>query len=217
LKAAAKTGITVLLSTVFSVIATTAVLAQTTYTWTGAADGTNFNTAGNWNPVGVPSACFHDTVQWDGITTSNLFIYLNSTPSCSITVGINFSLTSNQTNSVDFYSPSIFENVGSFSVAANAGALSLGDNTPNVLTLVMGGSDDSLHDFVNNSTNAATIYPNVSWEFSGYFLFTFAFAGSGNWDVTNNLITANGGRSRSRLPSRPISSSSSCARPRRNY
>lgn len=178
-----------------SACGTTALLAQTNCTWTGAANGTNFSTAGNWNPAIVPNPCFQNTVQWDGVTTSNLFICFTNNPLCAITVGINFFLTSNQTNSVDLYSPSpsVFQGVGGFSVAANAGALSLGDNTPNNgLFLVMAGSDSLLHDFVNNSTNAATIYPNVGWEFLGGLVQTFAFAGSGNWDVTNYLIAADG-------------------------
>jgi autotransporter-associated beta strand protein len=196
LKAAAKTGITVLLSTVFSLFAT-AVLAQTTYTWTGAADGTNFGTAGNWNPVGVPNGCLHDTAQWDGVTTSNLFInYHDTLAGCGITVGLTFVLTSHQTNSVDLYSAVAISSTGnkiwSFSVGANAGAFSLGDNTPNVMILFM-GNVNQLFNFVNNSTNAVTIYPNATWMFDQAGTNTLAFAGSGNWDVTNYLISANGG------------------------
>jgi autotransporter-associated beta strand protein len=181
-----------------SVFVTAAVFGQTTYTWTGESDGTNFGAPGNWNPVGLPDSCYRDTAQWDGMTTSNLFISFNFLPigtSCNPPGGINIVLTSHQINSVDLYSPvaiSSGERIAGISIATGAGPFSLGDNTLNALNLLMGETNGQVQNLVNNSANAATIYPNARWNFGGGGTHTLAFDGSGNWNVTNYLVTANG-------------------------
>jgi autotransporter-associated beta strand protein len=180
------------------VLMSASVFSQTTYTWTGAADGTNFDVPGNWNPVGVPSGCNGDSAHWDGITTSNLFISFRDDMNtiCPMPGGMNILMTSNQSNSVVFYSSvaiSYGTRFGNFFIATGAGAFSLGDSTTNALGLLMGGYAGQVHSLVNNSANAATIYPNVRWSFGGGGTHTLAFDGSGNWNITNYLLTANGG------------------------
>src|SRR5215471_8935028 len=97
-----KTRFTILIVILCSAFARTAVFGQATYTWTGAADGTNLVTAGNWDPSGQPSGASQDTAQWDGMTTTDLRISYGSTslPGTGFgTSGINLVLTPNQTNS----------------------------------------------------------------------------------------------------------------------
>jgi len=189
-------GIFKLLVILCSAFATTAVLGQITYTWTGAGDGTNFNNPLNWNPNGIPNPNTADTAQWDGITTSNLFITFSSGPmGGGAPLGINFVLTANQTNSVDLYS-AVYPIAGyraiNFSIASGAGAFSLGDDGSNALYFIMGAFNGEIQNFVNNSSNAATIYPNVRWAQGGGGSHTFVFDGSGDWNVNNSLVGANG-------------------------
>jgi autotransporter-associated beta strand protein len=109
---------------------------------------------------------------------------------------MNILLMSGQTNSVDFYSSvaiSYGTRFGNFFFAAGTGAFSLGDNTTNALGLLLGGYAGQVHSFVNNSASAATIYPNAKWSFGGGGTHTLAFDGPGNWNITNYLLTANGG------------------------
>ena len=166
------------------------------YAWTGAGDGTNLATAGNWNPNGLPSGATQDTAQWDGVTTSNLVINYGSTglPGTGFgTLGVNFVLTANQTNSVQIISSvALSANMAINDITINGpgGALSLGDGSAHVPSIIMRPAG-AVHDWVNNSTNPATIYPNVKWQAGGGATYTLVFDGAGNWNVTNNLVNDN--------------------------
>jgi autotransporter-associated beta strand protein len=67
----------------------------------------------------------------------------------------------------------------------------LGDPTTNIVDMLMGSVNGQVHNFLNNSTNATIIYPNVRWRHGGAGTHTFVFDGLGNWNVTNYLITGN--------------------------
>src|SRR5215472_8435821 len=103
-----------LLVFLWGIVAVNSAFGQTTYTWIGAADGTNLATAGNWTTNGtdpaatLPDGTFQDIVKWDGLTKSNLVLTYGSSSwpgTGSGTQGIIFVLTSNQTNSVQIISP----------------------------------------------------------------------------------------------------------------
>src|SRR5262245_50923067 len=94
-------------------LAATSVFGQVNYTWTGAANGTNLDTPGNYTTNGVDPATtlpnandpsgFQESVVWDGLTTSNLNLGKsnNAWPSVGFgSLGVNFVLTANQTNDV---------------------------------------------------------------------------------------------------------------------
>jgi len=174
----------------------TAVFGQTTYTWTGAANGTNLATAGNWNPNGQPSGASQDTAQWDGATTTNLLISYGSTglPGTGFgTSGIDLVLTPNQTNSVTIISPvAQSAAVGVFGITNNSAsaAFILGDGTANRLNIV-GRPAGAVHGLVNNSTTAVTINPSIRWQAGGGNAYTLDFGGSGSWIVNNYLRNDN--------------------------
>jgi fibronectin-binding autotransporter adhesin len=166
------------------------------YVWTGAADGTNFDTAGNWNPNGVPSGCAGDTVQWDGITATNLFLTDNvgAITGGTCAPGLDLVITAKQTNSVNIRSTvpiSPGARISGVTIASGAGGFSFGDNTLNALDRLMGNVGGQIHDFVNNAANPAIIYPNVRWRMGGGGTHTLRFQGTGDWYVTNYLVTAN--------------------------
>jgi fibronectin-binding autotransporter adhesin len=196
-----KTKLTILAIILSGIFATTAVFGQTTYTWTGLADGVTLDKTNNWTPLGVPSPSIGDTAQWDGVTTSNLVLnYTGTTPSGSGNPGINFILTANQTNSVFltyFTAGGSSGNYGLNNVTINgpSGAFNLGDpsGTANKAVLnIVPRPNGATHDLVNNSTNPCIIYPNVRFQAGGGAVYTWVFDGTGNWLVTNSMVTANG-------------------------
>jgi autotransporter-associated beta strand protein len=177
------------------IFAATAVYGQRTFTWTGAANGTNIATAGNWNPSGLPSGASQDTAQWDGVAAGNLALtYTGGLPDTGFgTSGINFELTANQLGSVSIRCPSGNSgNIGLFGInlASGAGAFTLGDTSANQLNLV-GRPAGAVHSFVNDSANAATIAPSVRWQAGGGTAYTLAFDGTGDWIVNNYLRNDN--------------------------
>lgn len=169
---------------------------QTIYTWTGAADGSNLATPGNWNPVGLPDGNLSDTAQWDGAAAGNLVLSIGS-PGLPIVnfdnPGIDLVLTKNQSQSVQIISPvSESPQVGVLAVSNNSpsSALILGDATMNNVALVACPSG-AVHSFVNNSTADSVINPNVEWSDAGGTGYTFDFSGTGNWIVDNYLMPEN--------------------------
>ncbi len=188
-----------LITVLCSVVATTAVVGQTTYTWTGAGDGTNIATAANWNPVGYPSGTSgtQDTAQWDGLTTSNLFLTYGTPgfPAGSFpSVGANLVLTANQTHSVTIASPVAQSANLSVSDIANdsAGACFVlgGTNTADLLNITCRPSG-ATHHWNNNSTNTAVVNQGVRFLAGGGAEYTLDFDGTGDWTVNNCLVSDN--------------------------
>ena len=186
------------------IFATATVFGQTTYTWTGAGDGTNLANSANWNPAGgPPSGATQDSGQWDGQVAGPLAItYFSGLPSTGFgTKGVNWNLTSNQAGSVTIICPTGNSGAIGFyniNVAAGAGALTLGDNTTNgngffnQLNLIARPAG-AVHAMVNNSTNPATINPGVRWQAGGGSAYVLDFGGTGNWVINNYLRPGDGG------------------------
>jgi autotransporter-associated beta strand protein len=179
----------------------TVVFGQTTYTWTGAGDGTNLANAANWSPAGgPPSGVTQDTGQWNGVVPGNLTITCTQTgdflPGTGFNgQGVNWNLTSNQAGSVTILDPvDNSQNIGFYNinVASGAGALTLGDNTSHQLNLITRPAG-AVHAMVNNSANPATINPSVWWQAGGGNAYVLDFGGTGNWVINNYLRPGDGG------------------------
>jgi fibronectin-binding autotransporter adhesin len=178
---------------------------QTIYTWVGTTyggNGTNITTAANWTTngtapaVSLPSGANGDTAQWDNQTLGPvLSTYNNGLPGTGFgTIGINLIVTANQTNSVDLAPRGgTTGNIGISGININSAtaAFSIGDTSANILNFI-GRPAGAVHDWVNNSAVAATIYPNVRWQAGGGAVYTIELDGTGNWLVTNHLANANG-------------------------
>src|SRR5215831_10844471 len=103
----------------FSSLAVTSALSQTTYTWTNQNPALStvgdLGLATNWNPNAVPSSqtgpdvngVFGDILEWSGATTGNVSLTANSgqTGASGSAVGLRIHLTSAQTGSVTLFSP----------------------------------------------------------------------------------------------------------------
>lgn len=197
-----KTRLAVLkLFTMFLVaLATSGVLAQTIYYWTGAGDGYRLDNANNWDPVGTPSpgGDYGDILIWDGRTTTNLALTFTTTAmqgwSGGIDRGLDVWLTSNQTNSVTFYGSvglSAAIRMDDFQIDEGAGAFTLGAAVTPLFDLLMGGTNSQTHQFINNSSNPATINPAVRLRHGGGGAHVYEFSGAGSWFVNHHLRTAN--------------------------
>ncbi len=184
-----------------SAFATTAAFGQTIYSWTGAANGTNLATAGNWDPNGLPSGATQDTAQWDGRTTTNLVISYTTAGLGNTgfgTSGINLLLTPNQVNSVQIISSAaVSAGVGIFGITNNSAAatLTLGEtNTANqLLMFTRPGNAGTVHSFVNNSSTAVIMNPSVQWQAGGGVACVMDFGGTGDWIINHNLRHNNSG------------------------
>ena len=183
--------------------ATTVVFGQTTFTWTNSAGGqldlaTNFN----WNPNGVPNPNTGggDTMQFDGQSTGPVIGRSNSglqTGSSGSAIGLNVHLTANQVSPVTF--DTTVANTASTGIRFNgitvdSGAASFimgSDATTNAFDTVWGGVSGQIQNWVNNSANPVIITPNTRFRFGGGGNHTFFFQGTGDFRVTNDLVTAN--------------------------
>ena len=182
------------------ILTTTMVFAQTTYTWTGAGDGTNIANAANWSPAGgPPNGNTQDTGQWNGVVSGSLTItytFAGGLPGTGFNgLGVNWNLTSNQAGSVTWISPvDNSQNIGFYdiNVASGAGALTIGDNTFHQLNLIT-RPPGAVHAMVNNSTNPATINESVRWQAGGGAAYVLDFQGIGNWVINNYLRPGDGG------------------------
>ncbi len=181
------------------VLATTAAFGQTIRPWNGGdGTGTLIGYASNWSgtlPV-ITGTGGGDIGQWSGIVPGNLTLtYDGGLASGFGNSGVSFSMVPPQTGSVNISSPlASSPNLAILSISndtANA-SFSLGNTSANILNLIWRpGNANQLHDFINNSASPSIIYPNVRVQSGGGVQHVLLFSGTGDWRVTNNLITAN--------------------------
>ncbi len=184
--------------------ATTTVFGQTTQIWTGGnGTGTAIGATTNWLSGASPNSANGDICQWDGTVPGNVFLtsasangsFNNGTP------GVSFYIAAGHTGSWNLRS---IVAGGSANIALNAttidsgaGAYSLGDNTANILNIILrpssSGNPIPVHTNLNNSANAATINPNVRYQAGGGNPHSLQFDGTGDWIVNNALNNANAG------------------------
>jgi autotransporter-associated beta strand protein len=176
---------------------TTAVFGQTTYIWTGAADGTNFEVAANWSPPGSPVYDIGATAEFNGVEPGNLLICYGGIGTFDSPPGwwINICLTSNQVGSVtiDNFSANLnpqYFPVFNITIDSGAGAFSLGGNTQRLNYLAR--PSGAVHSFTNNSTNTATFGNQIRWAAGGGADYTMDFSGTGNWQCNSYLVNDNG-------------------------
>ena len=177
-------------------LATTAVFG-TTITWTGT--GADISVATNWGGT-LPNSANGDICQFNGVPAGNLFLTAgaNNGNLNNGTPGVSFLITANQTGALNLSSSvSVSANLAldGVNIASGAGAFSFGNGSANVFNIICRPSSSSspgpVHNYINNSANTAIIYPNVRWQSGGGNPHQLLFTGTGDWNVTNNLIFAN--------------------------
>ncbi|RYD44203.1 MAG: hypothetical protein EOP83_31385, partial [Verrucomicrobiaceae bacterium] len=169
-----------------------------TITWDGgpAATGVDIGTGENWAGDVLPSVATPDTAQWNGSPTGALsLVYSNAVFSgVAGNVGMNLELTAAQTDSVSIDSGLNIASarINNITLAAGAGALTLGNGT-DAFNITLGGGA-STQTFTNNATNTATISSDVVFGLGGGGNHVLNFTGSGDWSVASNLAFASGGQ-----------------------
>jgi autotransporter-associated beta strand protein len=181
------------------VIAAPAAFGQTIRTWNGGdGTGTLIGYASNWSgtlPV-ITGTGGGDIGQWSGVVPGDLALkYDGGLASGFGNSGVSFSMVPPQTGAVNISSPlASSPNLAILSISndtANA-SFSLGNTSANILNLIWRpGNANQVHDFINNSASPSIIYPNVRVQSGGGVVHVLLFQGTGDWRVTNNLITAN--------------------------
>ncbi len=179
-----------------SMFATTAVFGQATQTWNGGnGTGIDVGVASNWSGT-LPSTANGDTAQWNGIVPGNLNLTYNGGLASGFGQnGINFTMTANQTGSINISSPvASAPNLAIWTFlnnSPNAGFSLGGTNANKVFVAWRPGNADQLHTLENNSTSPVIIYPNVAFVSGGGVNHVLLFQGSGDFRLTNNLIVNN--------------------------
>lgn len=189
-----------LLISLCSALAATAVFGQTSpdtalLIWGGPGTDIDYTTNwGNTANVAIPTLT---TLEWNGVTTSNLNLTYNASALASGSGGngYNLYLTSAQTNSVTIGTTLGTANplaITDIQIDAGAGAFTLGGATSATVMEWIGRPGGFFHTLINNSTNTATITPNLFFQAGGGAQFTLDFSGTGNWVVSNYLGNNNG-------------------------
>lgn len=181
----------------FLLSAGTAAFGQSTFIWTGSADGTNLANAGNWNPNGLASGATQDTCLWDGTVAGPLMLNYDGSGfgnSGFGTSGIFFELGPNMNSSVQVYSvgPDRSPAIGLYSIqnSSTSGSFIYGD-TSGVNVLCTMRPAGAIHPMINNSTTPNIINPSLEFQAGGGNGFEYDFSGTGNWIVNNYLVPDN--------------------------
>jgi autotransporter-associated beta strand protein len=193
-----------LLVILFSTFATTAAFCQSVIVWNGGnGTGTAIGAATNWVGGVSPNSANGDICQWDGTVPGNLFLtsssanggFNNGTPGVSFHIAAGHTGSWNLTSLIPYGSGNIALNA--ITVDRGAGAVSLGDGGSNVLNIILRPSSSGfpfpIHVWANNSTNAATINPNVQTLSGGGNPHTIQIDGTGDWIIDNALMNFDAG------------------------
>jgi len=185
--------------------ATTAVFGATIIWDGGDGTGTAIGANTNWLGDVSPNSAAGDICQWDGTVPGNLLLtstnangnFNNGTP------GVNFYIAAaahtGTWNLRSIVSASANIALNATTIDSGAGAYSLGDGSANILNIILrpssaGGPPTApIHTNMNNSANAATIFPNVRYQSGGGNPHQIQFDGTGDWIVNNALNDANAG------------------------
>ncbi len=166
--------------------------------WDGgpAGTGTDLGFFENWMDDLVPSTAAGDTMEFTGLAPGPLTLLYNDGAFVGAAgdPGVNISLTSSQTSSVsiDAGDNTNAIRLNNITIAAGAGALTLGDTLGAPFTLNMGGAGGQTHTWLNNSSNLATIASEVALNTGGGGVHTLAVGGSGNWLFNNAIPNGSG-------------------------
>lgn len=175
----------------------TCSFGQVTQIWTGAGDGVNIDNPTNWSGSANPIPANNDTGEWNGNTTSNLFLINNggafaSGPGQS---GINIHLTSSQTNSVSI-DTTLTTGQGfalwNTTLDSGAGGLTFGGTSSAHLFYMPQRPSGAIHTYLNNSSNLITFNPRIIFKAGGGSAYVMDFQGTGNFQVNNFLECDNG-------------------------
>jgi autotransporter-associated beta strand protein len=167
-----------------------------TYTWDGnLTGGTDIGVAVNWSADLLPNVALGDVARWDGTVAGPLALVYSDASFAGVAgnPGVDFLLAGTQTASLNIDSGANTNSLrlNNISIAAGAGAFSLGDGA-GAFNLTLGGAGGQTHTWTNDSTNTATIGSEVITGLGGAGAHNLVLAGSGNWTFNNAIGQGNG-------------------------
>ena len=190
-------SITLNITCVALLSAASAAYGQKTVVWDPigfGGDGTTIDNTNNWGAITpLPG----DTIQWNGLTSSNLNLINNGTlfasgPGQS---GFNIDVTGLQANPI-----SIDTTLGTgqgFAVwgctlEAGSAGITFGGLSPAHVLYMPARPSGAIHTYLNNSTSVGQFNPYILFKAGGGAAYTMDFQGTGSWIVNSYLECDNG-------------------------
>ncbi|RYD46414.1 MAG: hypothetical protein EOP85_07475, partial [Verrucomicrobiaceae bacterium] len=167
-----------------------------TIVWDGGTAGTgnDFGTASNWVGDVLPSVTVPDVAEWNGTPAGPLsLIYSNNAfTGAAGNGGINLNITATQTEAINIDAGTNVSalRMNGLTIAAGAGAFSLG-NATDAFNLTLGGAPGT-HTWTNDSSNPVTIASDVTWGLGGAGAHILAVGGTGSWNFNNPIGQGSG-------------------------
>ena len=172
--------------------------ATCTWNGSGAGAGDIFDVSTNWGGT-LPGVSNSDTALFNGANSPygggalSLYYSNGSMAGSAGNAGIIVNLTASQTATVTLdTSTAASLRIAGISVAAGAGAFTLGNSANATAFSVTLGGAAGTQTFTNNSSSPFTVNSNVAFGTGGGGAHVLALAGSGNF-VFNNSITNSSG------------------------
>jgi autotransporter-associated beta strand protein/T5SS/PEP-CTERM-associated repeat protein len=159
-------------------------------------DGVTLDLNLNWVGDVLPSVATPDTGVFNGTDPGALVLtYGGGLAGAAGNIGLNLSLTGTQTSAVSIDSGLVTTNLrlNNVTLDSGSGAFTLG-NSADVFNITIGGADNQLHTWTNNSSNTATVNSDVRIGLGGGGNHMLAFTGTGNWSVSAPLAPSAGGQ-----------------------
>jgi autotransporter-associated beta strand protein len=159
-------------------------------------DGVALDLNLNWAGDVLPSVVTPDTGVFNGTDPGALVLtYGGGLAGAAGNIGMNLSLTGTQTSSVSIDSGLVTTalRLNNITLDSGSGAFTLG-NGSDVFNITIGGADNQLHTWTNNSSNTATVNSDVRIGLGGGGNHMLAFTGTGNWSVSAPLAPSAGGQ-----------------------
>jgi autotransporter-associated beta strand protein len=161
--------------------------------WDGGpgGTGTDLGTAANWAGDTLPSVN-GGLGEWDGSVAGALSLdYASGLSGSAGNTGLDLSILATQTGSLSIdASTTTSLRLDDITIAAGAGAFTLGNGSAPTFNITLGGNGGETHTWTNDSSNTATISSEVAFGLGGGGNHQFEFSGSGNWAI-NNAIGGN--------------------------
>ncbi|MEX1048898.1 MAG: autotransporter-associated beta strand repeat-containing protein [Akkermansiaceae bacterium] len=178
-------GITLAGAVAFVSIPSTFAASQT---WDGGAATNILNTADNWTNNATPTSATDDAT-WDGSVAGNLSLIWNASfgPGSGNSGGVDIVMAATQTGSLQLDATSGSLGLGDITIAADAGAFTLGDGAGTASVVFR----DPTTTFTNSSSNTATFKSDiVTANGGGGGNRNVTFDGTGNWSVEGTFFAS---------------------------
>ena len=159
--------------------------------WRGTGD---LATLANSNPeTTLPSPITPDTMRWDGTAANPLALTFSTTAFAGTGTGLVLDITAGQTSSLNIDATATNSlRMNTLTIAAGAGAFSIGNNSGPSFTPLLGSAAGQTHTWTNSSSNAVTFGSEANFSLGGGGAHTLALNGVGGYVFNSGMGQGNG-------------------------